>query len=610
VDGAIDSAPSPAAVDAGDAATDGGQLSANEAGGNQSDSATDAIVNEASPVDASVDATMQDGALGDTGVDASVGDGPAAEDSGIVPGDAGTSHTCSAHFLLSQSFASSATLNVQVPDCALVHGTVTMSTLPAGASFVQGTVAAYLKSVSIDGGKPDSADAWSSDSVVQTAPNQFAYAMALPSGTAYSMMYAFRVHFASDGGNAPILQRIAYDTITPSGDTVHNVTADPFGAVTMANVTVGLGSNTIDPPSGALGYQATVSMTNASETLLAVGNALSPTFPVSMPIVATNETLTPFVMLNDIQTNVASAITQGGYSSQIRLDPQIASSSYSLTLPELAALSGTVSDPQSELAPAQTLNGVVVAHVRDTEVHCDSNDYGTWPNPIFFEPEFAVGYIWDNLHTHKSYLRSGITCIPYPRFYVQMGSGGNENVLGSNSYGLFETPSPETSTPITVTGDVTETYTVPTIGTQIAISGAVTDSSSQPLAGALVKVHSTALTGMPNSAFHMQVFTDGAGNFTVNLLTGVYDVEVDRPAPGYVAPVQGDAGGVDAGFSFDSGIGGGDSGSGGCSTLSTCCASSTFPAAQHATCTMIAGLGDATACSPYLSGAETAGWCP
>ena len=158
-----------------------GQLSANEAGGDQSDSAADAIVNDASPVDASVDATVQDGALGDTGV----GDGPAAEDSGIVPGDAGTNPTCSAHFLLSQSFASSATVNVQVPDCAQVHGTVTTSTLPSGATFVQGTVAAYLKSVSIDGGRPDSADAWSSDSVVQTAPNQFAYAMALPSGTDY-----------------------------------------------------------------------------------------------------------------------------------------------------------------------------------------------------------------------------------------------------------------------------------------------------------------------------------------------------------------------------------------------------------------------------------------
>jgi len=128
-------------------------------------------------------------------------------------------------------------------------------------------------------------------------------------------MYTFRVHFAADGGNAPILQRIAYDTITPSGDTIHNVTADPFGAIAMANVTVDIGSNTIDAPSGALGYQATVSLTNASETLLAVGNALSPTFPVSMPIVATNETLTPYVMLNDIQANVASAITQGGYSS-------------------------------------------------------------------------------------------------------------------------------------------------------------------------------------------------------------------------------------------------------------------------------------------------------
>ncbi len=471
---------------------------------------------DASPGGGPTDSTLP-------GVDAAPRDAGARD-----AGDAGGSHVCSSVFLPSQSLSASGPVTFTMPDCALLHGTVAMARLPAGATFAGGAVVAYALGGAADASLPADIQTYSAD-VVQKGPSSFSYSMAVPAGATYSIRYELDLTFGVEGGPGPLLGRLAYDSLPVADAVAHDVTVPDIGPLTDVTATVDTGSNTLDPPSGS-GFSVTAKLVNADLTLVAVnGSSVVPSLTsATVPLKVTAETFTPYATVTDVGSTVYPG--GAGYTFSLKLPQAPPAAAYVMTLPPLVKMSGSLTESDAgELVPVVPIPNGGRANLVTSEVHCDSTDYGTFPAPPLLLPEVAVGYVWSDVLTFTSYLRKGVTCIPYPNFTVSVGPGGIPKDTHENVIGFLQAPLDVSSNATTIGGTFSASYEAPPMGPQVAMEVSVVDAHGNAVGAASLHVVSTGLINLHDIAYSADVTANTGGYLTLNALPGTYSVQLRRP---------------------------------------------------------------------------------
>jgi len=572
----------------------GGDRSAQDSG---VDATTDATADAAADATSMDSSPQPDGAMagGDGSAEAGTDTGSPQDSGGSdapLPGQTPVTFVD----ISNQSYLADQAVTLTVPDGYAVTGTVSVASLPSGASVQSVLVTAY---------ESNELFAFTAQvSAVTASSTSFTYQMNMPAGT-YSVIYQFVLTFGS--GQAGVLYQNAFDTLTVSGDEVHDVS---LPALTVVNVSAAIsGFSALDPPIFASGYLAEIWLESADKTVVALGTAPPGSFSgdvatvsVTVPSGTYDAKLVPF----DVG-DVNYATRRGGSLSYMLVKNVSVTGNFSVALPPFVKLAGAISDPGGRLAdfPGPSCCGIVQ--------HIDSvpNTFtGMTPSPPWILPEIGSGEFYVPSETYHQYIPTGETRFVSPTYYVGLASDtllqGRENGDGS-----LTVPADAQSASYTFSSNMTLNWTVPSsIGSIVTLSGLVEDARHHPLPGYAVTAHSDSLQGVTSATHEASVVADANGTFTLHVLAGTFDLRVSEPAT-VVVPAGTDAGtgtegGTDAGG--DSGAAA-DAGSS-CAALLVCCNAASYPSAQKAGCILTAQSGVQTNCAGSLTGAELLGYCP
>jgi hypothetical protein len=324
--------------------------------------------------------------------------------------------------------------------------------------------------------------------------------------------------------------------------------------------------------------------------------------PMSMWI--PNESFTPTLLVQD--TPEAMSPYRSGFTSQFFLDPVAPATSMTLALPAAVKISGTISDPNHVLSGVQNY-GMVTSPV--SYYHCDSLDYGTYPNPILQLPETSVSSFLSAATSHALYARKGTTCVTSANYAIAVGPGGLPGRAGENTYAYMQDPTPKSPNAVTLTGDLVRNINVPDLGTQIAVRGTVKDARGNGISGANLSFTAFTLTTstLTEKTYVGGVDATSTGSYVLHALPGTYFYTAALPksdgsssTADAGAPKPADAGTI---------IGGGsDASAADCATLAACC--NTLSGSDKTTCNSVVSMNMAAVCVSTQSLFRSGGKCP
>jgi hypothetical protein len=346
---------------------------------------------------------------------------------------------------------------------------------------------------------------------------------------------------------------------------------------------------------------------NTRHTLLTSGMSMTVSASTTITMWLPRGEFTPTLLEFDAQESMTPF--RSGYVSQFQLDPVSADSAISLALPAFTKISGTVSDPNHVLAPMQMVGNA--GNSPPHYYHCNTLDYGSYPDPIFLFPEGSVSDFFTAATSHAFYARKGMTCVAYANYAIAVGPGGLSTRAGENTYAYMQDPTPRSPDAITLGDDVVRDVSVPALGTQITVRGTVKDVRGNGLANINLSFVSDALTnaGLSDKMYVGGVDSTAAGEYVLHALPGTYLYTAELPASESTAAT------LDAGAPKDASAdlpviipSTGDAGSYTCATLAACC--NNLGATDKATCQAVVAMNNDGTCSTLQTMLALGGSCP
>jgi hypothetical protein len=424
--------------------------------------------------------------------DAAVDDQGIVTDGGAAACQKNATGPLSWYVLQNVSAQQSGPLGVVVPDGVQISGTVSIPSLPTGASFLGGL---------IQGGDPATQTRFKTSTVTPTPDGKgFTYSLVVPPAT-YVMQNRFTV-LMPGGAHA---NRYSEDSATVCDVTVHNMLLPAFPPLTMAAVTVKdlrLLDAPVDPTQPVT---ATLFFENSDHTFItsALATINTSTGIGSLTAPVTSEMLHPSVQLDD--PDKTTSPQQGGYDTVVSLPTVNAAASYDLTIPALVKLTGNLT---STVGLAQAANPAGLLCVG--------------PRTGNFVDESTFSNVMADTPSYKTYYRKDAQCSLQAAFIVAMAGAGTTSV---NEIGFLYMPL-ATPEPVTLSANRVTNLTPPPLGAKIALSGTLSDARGAALVGRTINATSTTLTNIPNGMLNASVVSDGSGKFTLNLLPGTYELEI------------------------------------------------------------------------------------
>jgi hypothetical protein len=302
-----------------------------------------------------------------------------------------------------------------------------------------------------------------------------------------------------------------------------------------------------------------------------------------------------------------------GFDSLFKLDSVTPTADFSLALPAVVKISGTVSDPFQNLTPMQGPGGIFASG--PSYYHCDNTDTGGFPDPIFVYPEFATSSFFSASTSHAAYAHKGLNCITNANYAIATGAkGAIPTNAGENTYAFMQDPTPKSPNAITLNADITRNVVVPDLGPQVTVTGTVKDARGAAIPNAHLNFNSRSLVtaAVADKTFVGNLDVASTATYTLHALPGTYAmwIALTKTAGSAVAPDAGVVANKDAGFALpdlgfslpDLGSGGGD-----CTTLTACCP--TLPASYQTTCSAVASANVAAACTGVLTSMRAQSYC-
>ena len=506
---------------------------------------------------------------------------------------------CSTVKLTNLSLSADQTYDIVMPDCLHLSGTITLDgTLPDGAVFANGGVNVFKLVKDADGKVTDTTSYAATITPVDTS--HFRYSVGVPEGS-YEVMYTFVLK--SSATIPSTVSRYGQDQITLAQNLKHDVTLSALDLVT-ATLTV-TGTDAI-PGSGSLfGRFLTIFGLNASHTIMVSGFSMTAGASVPIAMWIPNEAMTPTLLVQE--SPVSASPFPSGFVSQFLMDPVGPANAITLALPPTVKISGSISDPNHVLSPMQMMGASGTSAV--SYYHCDSMDYGTYPNPIFQLPETSVSSFFSASSGHSFQARKGMECITNAVYAIAVGAGGLPTRAGENTYAYLQDPTPKSPNLVTLTSDLVRNIDVPALGTQITVRGTVKDAHGNALPGVNLSFTSNTLTnpGLAEKTYVGSLDTGNAGDYVLHILPGSYFYTAALPNSNE-ASSAGDAGTAkDASVDLGASLGGGDAGAFDCTTLATCCA--TLTGSTKSACDTIVSTNSTATCSGYQTIFRATGSC-
>ena len=523
--------------------------------------------------------------------------------SSTTPDDNTEPATCSTVVLGTQTFSADKSYDIVMPDCRRVSGTVTLAgPLPSGAVYASGAVNAFKIIRDADGRVSDTVSY--AASITPVDDTHYRYTMSLPADT-YEMQYNFTVK--SDARLPSTAVRFAQDRlVVPDSAIKHDVTLPAIDVVTRtATIT---GTDALASNGSAFGRFIQLMLLNSTHTLLVSGISMTGGPSVAISMWVPRETVKPTLMVQE--SPVSFAPYASGYASQFQLDAITPTGDFTLAQPAAAKISGTIADPTRALSPMISVGSSGTSAV--SYYHCNTQDTGTFPNPIFFYPEGSVSSYFSAATSHFFYVRKGLRCVDYAHYAIATGSpGALPTRAGENTYAFMQDPTPKVTNAITVDADLTRNINVPALGPQVTITGTVKDARGKAVAGAELSVVSRSLStaAVADKNFVGGLDVSASGEYTLHVLPGTYYVKVALPKDATTVPTTPDAGvstkrdaAPDSRFTWPDLGAGGD-----CATLAPCC--STLSGSNKTMCDYAVASGVDSSCSSILSLLRLGGSC-
>jgi hypothetical protein len=515
---------------------------------------------------------------------------------------------CSTVVLGDRPLSADQTYDIVMPDCLRLSGTVTLdSPQPTGAVFGNGQVNAF-KITRDTNNKVTDTVSYAAD-ITAVDDSHFHYSIGLPAGT-YELMYNIAVKIGA--GIPSVASRIGQEHLTIGSSLKHDVT---LPSIDLAAYTVTLtGTDALPLNGSAFGRYIEVIFTNSSNTLMITGMSMTGGASIPITMWLPKETITPFILVQ--MSPVAFAPYASGSVNQFKLDPVTPTGDFSLAMPAVVKISGTVSDPYQNLTPMMTIGGTGTSGT--SYYQCTSLDTGTFPDPIFFYPEGSTSNFFSASRSHAFYVRTGLTCVTYANYAIAMGAkGATPTLAGENTYAYMEDPTPKTPDAVTLTADITRNITVPDLGAQVAVTGTVKDARGVAIPNARLNFNSRSLVtaAVADKTFVGNLDVNSAGTYTLHALPGTYAmwIALTKTAGSSPTPDAGTGGNKDAGpdvsYSFpdvsyslpDLG------GTGDCTTLAACCP--TLSGYNQTLCNSGVSANIGISCASYLGYFQSQGSC-
>jgi len=512
---------------------------------------------------------------------------------------------CSTVVLGDRALSADQTYDIVMPDCLRLSGTITLdSPLPAGAVFANGIVNAFKIIRDSNNAVADTVSY--AAFVTPVDATHFTYTMGVPADT-YEMMYHFIVKSAAQIPSTA--DRVGQEHLTISGSLKHDVTLPAIDVVTRT-VTV-TGTQALVPSDSASLRMVTVTGLTSRNTLKVDGINVGGGASVPIAMWVPNETITPFIMVHDSPGAVSPF--SSGFDSLFKLDSVTPTADFSLALPAVVKISGTVSDPFQNLTPMQGPGGIFASG--PSYYHCDNTDTGGFPDPIFVYPEFATSSFFSASTSHAAYAHKGLNCITNANYAIATGAkGAIPTNAGENTYAFMQDPTPKSPNAITLNADITRNVVVPDLGPQVTVTGTVKDARGAAIPNAHLNFNSRSLVtaAVADKTFVGNLDVASTATYALHALPGTYAmwIALTKTAGSAALPDAGVVANKDAGFAMpdvsfslpDLGIGGGD-----CTGLAACCA--TLSGSSQTACNAVVSTGMAATCSGYLSSLKMAGSC-
>jgi hypothetical protein len=241
--------------------------------------------------------------------------------------------------------------------------------------------------------------------------------------------------------------------------------------------------------------------------------------------------------------------------------------------------------------------------------HCDSMNYGTYPNPIFQLPETSVSSFFSASTSHSFNARKGMECVTNAVYAIAVGPGGLPTRAGENTYAYMQDPTPKSPNVVTLTSDLVRNIDVPALGTQITVRGTVKDAHGNALPGVNLSFTTNNLTnpGLAEKTYIGSLDTGDTGAYVLHALPGTYFYTAAMPTSNGTSPAVDAGTAKDASMDLGLSLGGGDAGAFDCTTLAACCA--TLTGSTKSTCDTIVSTNSTTTCSSYQTIFRLAGSC-
>jgi hypothetical protein len=396
------------------------------------------------------------------------------------------------------TFTSNSALTFAIPTGYHVRGTLTLATLPAGASLdATDSFAIFV----------DSATGEEFDGTVTAAgANAVSYDAIVPPGT-WDFNWGFTVRYA---GSAFLGRQAVISNVNVCGDRTLDVAVPSFGAVTVATVNVSNLDNFGTSPSGSL--DAIVEMHDAAQAFFAEGSQLAiasgtTTAQITMPL-PMSQAMTPFVLGR--VTGYDTAPGAGYFQTRVAFPAGIGGqTTYTLAIPTMAQLAGSLT--------AST--DIDSGYFAGFNCFSPANDIYAEFTSIYYQTTFSAPY------------RPGGSCKPYTAAPIKVAT----TATNENSDGLLDLPSPNNVSPLSIVAgtNTIAAASVPAVsGVPITVLGTLTDAAGNPLASYTVSARSSSLTpaAFVNNRFRAEggapfgAVTDASGNFKLHLIPGNYSL--------------------------------------------------------------------------------------
>jgi hypothetical protein len=529
-------------------------------------------------------------------------DGGSVVASTTTPDDPSEPTVCSTVALGERDILADETYDIVMPDCLRVSGTVTLaSPLPESSIYASGGVQ-FFKIVRDANGSI-------TDNVVYSAvitpvdDAHFRYTVGVPADT-YEVMYTFVVKGSEPASLSHLpstASRMGQDRITVGASVKHDVTL-PAIDVTARTVTV-TGTDALPSHANQFGRYLIVYQVNTTNTLVVMGMSLTAGASVPISMWVPNETFTPTLSVQD-----SPGVGASGFSSQFKLSPVAPTGDFSLALPATVMISGSISDPHTALSRIPSPTGQETSGVNYYQ--CNSVDYGSFPNPIFFFPEASVSTFFADTTSHALFVRRGIDCVTYANYAIAIGPGGLPTRDGENTYVYIDDPSRRAPDSIVLTADVVRNIDVPAVDTQVAMRGTVKDTRGNAIPGAELTFNSDAMTSpaWANKTFNGGLNVGSTGNYIAHALPGRYRLVVKLATSSSSSGTNRDAGTASGGNDSSFAMPDLPTGAGGdCSTLAACCPK--LSGSAKTGCETLVSMGSASTCNTMVAQLQGAGLC-